>query len=207
MQPPRLVSYARWATVVGGVLALVLVAAMALSVRSDHVPDRTATPGATAAVVERPAAADPAGSRPGRPVALRIPALGVHVPVVAVAMDPGGALLPPADPGVVGWWSGGARPGSRYGTALMTGHTVHDGGGVFDDLAALDVGDPVVVVTREGVLTFGVRRVRELSKERLAATAERLFSQRGAPCLVLVTCADWDAGQYLGNTVVVARAH
>jgi LPXTG-site transpeptidase (sortase) family protein len=89
---------------------------------------------------------------------------------------------------------------------VLTGHTVHDGGGVFDHLAALEVGDSVAVVTRDGQLTYTVRTVRELSKGQLAAAADRLFSRAGAPGLVLVTCTGWDGARYLGNTVVVARA-
>jgi LPXTG-site transpeptidase (sortase) family protein len=206
VRPPRPVTVARWTTVVGGVLGLAVAAMMAVSLGSQDVPEGPeAGPGGVSALAEPPAAPARASS-PGLPLALRLPALGVSAPVAAVAMESGGVLVPPADPSLVGWWSAGARPGSRRGTAVLTGHTVHAGAGVFDDLGELEVDDTVQVVTRTRVLVFHVRVVRDLSKERLADHAARLFAQDGDPRLVLVTCTGWDDGRYLANTVVVARA-
>ena len=209
MRPPRPLALARSTAAVGGALALVVLAAMALSLRPgegsrpDGVAPVPAAPSAVVTASDGPQ--ETAVRRPGPPVALRVPALDVDARVVAVGLDTAGVLVPPADPRVVGWWGGGARPGSARGAAVLTGHTVHDGGGVFDDLAALEVGDVVEVVTRTRVLTFGVRRVRDLGKDRLAADAGRLFGRTGSARLVLVTCTDWDGTGYLGNTVVVAR--
>jgi LPXTG-site transpeptidase (sortase) family protein len=207
VRPPRLVTVACWTTAVGGVLGLALAAVMAVSLGTPDVSEDTGiAPGGVSVTTEPPAAAVRTSSPPGTPLVLRIPALGVRAPVVAVALAPGGVLAPPADPDLVGWWSAGARPGDLRGTAVLTGHTVHDGAGVFDDLGDLQVGDAIQVVTRARVLVFGVRAVRDLSKERLAAHAGRLFAQDGDPDLVLVTCTEWDDGRYLANTVVVARA-
>lgn len=201
MRPPRL-DRVGWTTVLGGVVALVVVAAMVFSARSGEVPESVTSDAPASASTRRPPTAP---SEPAPPVGLRIPALGIDAPVVAIEMPPGGTLVPPPDPRAVGWWSAGARPGGERGAALLTGHTVHDGEGVFDDLAALDVGDAVEVVTRRQVLRFSVRTVRDLTKSRLAATAGRLFGQTGHPRLVLVTCSAWDGERYRGNTVVVAR--
>ena len=207
MRPSRLAPLARWTTLVGGLVALVVVAAMLLEARSDEVPGPPAADTSASVAAEHPGATPaPPRNPPGTPVALHVPALGLRAPVVGVALDADGALVPPADARVVGWWSGGVRPGSRRGAALLTGHTVHDGAGVFDDLARLEVGDAVEVLTRRGVLDFRVWQVREVTKTRLAASAVRLFDQTGDATLVLVTCSDWDGVRYLGNTVVVARA-
>ncbi|HEY0643465.1 MAG TPA: class F sortase [Nocardioides sp.] len=138
----------------------------------------------------------------GVPVLLRIPSIGVEAEVEGIAAE-AGVLSPPADPALVGWWVAGARAGSRGGAVLLTGHTVHGGGGVFDDLAALERGDVVEVGTRAGVVAYAVVSVRDLDKEQLASTAPSLFGSGGRPRVVLVTCADWDDGDYLGNTVVV----
>lgn len=191
---------------VGGVLGLALAAAMAVSLGSDDSGSTSAGRTGVSVVAEPPADAGRTSSTPGRPLALRLPALGVRAPVVAVSLEPDGVLAPPADPSLVGWWSGGARPGSPRGTAVLTGHTVHDGAGVFNDLGELEVGDTIQVVTRARVLVFEVRVVRDLSKEQLAARAGRLFASDGDPGLVLVTCTGWDDGRYLANTVVVGRA-
>jgi LPXTG-site transpeptidase (sortase) family protein len=208
------VTVARWTTVVGAMLALVVVAAMALTTWHSDTPGRTvlapvpgtSTPAGTARPGPTATPGVPERREPTPPIGVRIPALDVRAPVVAVGLDDSGALVPPPDPRVVGWWSGGTRPGTQRGAAVLAGHTVHDGGGVFDDLAGLAAGDTITVVTRGEDLTFVVRRVRDVGKERLAATAGRLFSQAGASRLVLVTCTDWDGTRYLGNTVVVARA-
>ena len=141
----------------------------------------------------------------GDPVHLRIPRLDVTTDVVAVDTE-GGVLVPPADPALVGWWKDGARPGSPDGAVVLTGHTVHSGGGVFDDLAVLDRRDVVEVTTTRGTLTYLVTEVRDLSKAQLASVASDLFGSSGRARVVLVTCTDWDGERYLGNTVVVARS-
>jgi LPXTG-site transpeptidase (sortase) family protein len=146
----------------------------------------------------------PAPTRAGTPLAITVPSLDVRAdvqPVRAVA----GVLVPPADPGVLGWWAAGARPGDPRGTALVTGHTVHTGGGALDHLADLRPGDRLTVTTTRGELRYAVRSVRTFTKGGLADRAEALFRQRGLGRLVLVTCADWDGERYLSNVVVVAR--
>ncbi|HET8717597.1 MAG TPA: class F sortase [Nocardioidaceae bacterium] len=142
---------------------------------------------------------------------MRIPALGLDAPVVPVAMSAGGsaALVPPADPATLGWWTGGAAPGASGGTVLVTGHTVHSsegvpGGGALDDLETVAPGDAVVVSTRAGRVRYQVQRVEVLSKAELAAAAYRLFGPTRTPRLVLVTCEDWDGAGYRSNVVVLA---
>ena len=63
---------------------------------------------------------------------------------------PGGVLTPPSDPQT---WAGGTAVrcrARRHGGALITGHTVHTGGGAFDDLETLRAGDQLRVRTGEG---------------------------------------------------------
>ena len=139
----------------------------------------------------------------GVPLALRIPSIGVVAAVEPVVAD-AGVLVPPADPTLVGWWAGGARAGARTGAVVLAGHTVRSGGGVFDDLADVRPGDTVRVDTPRGRVTYVVAAVRDLSKQQLAVAAQDLFAVDGHPRVVLVTCADWAAGRYFGNTVVVA---
>ena len=148
-------------------------------------------------------AAEPARRRAGAPGGISIPALGVEAPVVPIgAAD--GVLVPPDDPSTLGWWAAGARAGDRRGSALLTGHTVHEGGGALDDLERLDPGDRVTVSVAAGPIRYVVRSVRTHTKGSLADRAGRLFSQQVRGRLVLVTCEDWDGGKYLSNVVVVA---
>ncbi|KQP65129.1 peptidase C60 sortase A and B [Nocardioides sp. Leaf285] len=156
----------------------------------------TATPALREAV--------PAPRRPGAPVELVVPALGVAAPVEPVRA-PGGVLVPPSDPRRLGWWAGGARPGDARGSALVAGHTVHTGGGALDDLETLRRGAPVRVRTDRALLRYEVTSVRVFEKGRLARESARLFSQEARGRLVLLTCEDWDGSRYLANVVVVAE--
>lgn len=140
---------------------------------------------------------------PGAPERLEVPALGIDAPVIPVTA-PGGVLTPPADPQTVGWWADGAEPGAAHGSALVTGHTVHDGGGAMDDLEQLDTGDRVSMLTDHGRIRYTVRRVVVLGKGELAQRAPQLFDQEAPGRLVLVTCEDWDGAEYLSNVVVTA---
>ena len=113
--------------------------------------------------------------------------------------------MPPDDPQMLGWWDAGARPGAAVGGALITGHTVHTGGGAFDHLATLRPGDLARVRTIRGVVGYRVSSVRVYRKASLALHAEQVFAQTGPGRLVLVTCADWTGTEYLSNVVVVAH--
>lgn len=140
---------------------------------------------------------------PGAPRRVVIPSLGVAAPVLPIKA-PGGTLVPPSDPQQLGWWAGGARPGTARGSALITGHSVHAGDGALDDLETMQRGDAVTVRTDRGWIRYAVRKVAVYSKGTVADDAERLFSQEVAGRLVLVTCEDWDGTRYLSNVVVIA---
>lgn len=162
-----------------------------------------------AALVEMSQAGSPSSpkawpARSARPESVVVPALGVDAVVSAIQLE-GVALTPPADPQEVGWWSQGARPGASTGSAVLTGHTVHTGGGAFDDLDELVAGDEVVVRTDRGALAYDVVSVSVLGRGELARRSADIFEQSGPPRLVLITCEDWDGTAYLSNVVVTAR--
>jgi LPXTG-site transpeptidase (sortase) family protein len=157
----------------------------------------------TAQVVAPVREAVAARPKPGAPRQVVVRRLGVSAPVLPIKA-PGGTLIPPSDPQELGWWAAGARPGDRRGSALVTGHTVHDGGGALDDLETLVRGDAVRVRTDRGWIRYAVRTVRVYDKGSVARDAERLFSQDVPGRLVLVTCEDWDGAHYLSNVVVTA---
>ena len=141
---------------------------------------------------------------PADPDRLRIPALGVDAPVLAVEA-PDRVLVPPRDPRQLGWWSQGASPGAATGSALVVGHTVHSGGGALDDLETLGAGDRMTVLAAGGELDYEVSSVRVYDKGRIARDAGRLFSQEVEGRLVVLTCEDWDGQGYRSNVVVVAE--
>ena len=139
----------------------------------------------------------------GVPRRVVIERLRMDAPIVPISTT-GDALIPPSDPQQLGWWSAGAQTGARRGSALVTGHTVHTGGGAMDNLERLHRGDRVTVYTGRGIIPYDVRSVEVFGKGSVARHAERLFSQEVRGRLVLITCEDWDGTRYLSNVVVVA---
>lgn len=122
----------------------------------------------------------------------------ITAPVVPITLDDS-SLTPPNDPQVLGWW--GKRAGSQRGSTLLTGHTVHDGGGTFDDLEDTPLG----ALAHVNGHSYEVKSVAVISKGELAERAPVLFAQTGRPKLVLVTCEDYnpETGHYASNVVVV----
>lgn len=158
-------------------------------------------PSRTAGAVTQP----PRSAAAGIPYRLFIPRLGVDAPVISIETDDERVLLPPDDPQTLGWWSEGARPGARYGGALITGHTVSTGGGAFDNLDTLVAGNHARVRTPKGDVRYKVTGVTIYRKSSLAKDAARVFSQEVPGRLVLVTCEEWNGEVYLSNAVVFAE--
>ena len=140
------------------------------------------------------------------PVRLVVPSLRIDAPVVPVPLSSDAVLDPPRDPEQVGWWDRSARPGDGQGTTVITGHTVHTGGGAMDHIGKVRRGAFVDVVTRHGTMRYQVDRVRVIGKDRLARKAGKLFGQRhGGGRLVLVTCTGWNGSYYPSNVVVIGH--
>ncbi len=195
-----------------GVTLVALGSAVALGGLSEDQPGPFASgQESTATVLTKPEAAvgttfarhgRPAW-KPGVPRRVVIERLRMDAPVVPISTT-GDALIPPSDPQQLGWWSAGAQTGARRGSALVTGHTVHDGGGAMDNLERVHTGDRVTVYTGRGIIPYDVRSVEVFGKGSVARHAKRLFSQEVRGRLVLITCEDWDGTRYLSNVVVVA---
>jgi LPXTG-site transpeptidase (sortase) family protein len=165
------------------------------------------TPAASASADPSEPPLDSADSRPVAlqgPYTLRIPRIGVDAPVVAITSNQDRELVPPRDPGLAGWWSDGAAPGAPQGSAVLVGHTVRAGGGVFDDVGELHGGDTIEVGGSGRALTYRVQSVDVLSTGDLARNAEDIFTQTGPGRLVVITCDDWDGTRWRSNIVTVA---
>ena len=119
-----------------------------------------------------------------------------------------GQLRVPADPRTVGWWAGGAQPGSRSGTVVLDGHVDSAGSGLgaLFHVTALRAGDLVAVTTaRSDQVTYRVTARRSYPKT--AALPPDLFAASGPPRLVLITCGgqfDRHALSYRDNVVIFA---
>ena len=132
---------------------------------------------------------------------IKIPKLDINAPIVRISSSDDRVLTPPRDPGVVGWWSQGAAPGDATGSAILVGHAVRTGGGVFNDVGELSNGDTIEV----GSLTYEVGSVETLSKDEVAQRAEELFDQSVPGRLVIVTCTDWDGEVWQSNIITIAN--
>lgn len=149
-----------------------------------------------------------AETRPAvRPVAIRVPALGVDGPLGELTADPAtGELAAPDDPGRAGWFAGGVVPGER-GPAVVGGHVDSRAGpGVFAGLRTLRPGDLVEVTRSDGsVARFTVTAVRLFPKDRFPT--EAVYGPAPGPELRLVTCGgrfDRAVRSYEDNVVVDA---
>lgn len=159
-------------------------------------------PAAAEPAATEPAAAEPANA--SRQYTLRIPAVGMSVPVIPVRSNADRVLLPPADPGVGGWWRQGAAPGDPQGSAVIVGHSVRSGDGAFNAIGGLRNGDTINIDGPSGPLTYRVQSIDVLSKDELAAGAEQIFDQSVSGRLVLITCEDWDGQTWRSNIVAIA---
>lgn len=139
------------------------------------------------------------------PVQLIVPSIKLKSNVIPIEVDKNGTLDPPADVHIVGWWKRSAKPGAGKGQTVITGHTVHSGGGVMNKVGTLEPGARVQVRTGEATLNYKVTAVKVYSRKQVVKYADALFGQgeeRGR--LVLITCTDWKDGVYQSNVIVFA---
>lgn len=166
-------------------------------------PSRRAAPRAAGA-----ATLTPAPDRSFLPSNLRVAAIGAVAPVVPTTVDDKGGLGIPDDPRQVGWWSGGAAPGSPYGTVLLAGHvdSAQEGLGSLVDLSRTPIGATVRVSGPAGA-SQAYRVVARRSYPKATLPWRELFRQDVPARLLLVTCGgefDRRTGHYERNVVVFA---
>jgi LPXTG-site transpeptidase (sortase) family protein len=147
-------------------------------------------------------------SNPGNPELLIVPSIKLRAPVVPILMvkeDGANVLHPPSDYHEVGWWQSSAKPGSATGQTLITGHTVHTGGGVMNELGNLRPGAEIDVKTKHATIEYYTTKVFVYTKAQLSKHADELFGQdRPDNRLVLVTCTGWTGSYYTSNIIVFA---
>lgn len=147
-----------------------------------------------------------AAEQQGGKDALLVPSIGLKAPIIPIEVDPKGVLSPPDNTKLVGWWKRSAQPGALKGQTVITGHTVHAGGGVMNKLGKVKPGQVVQVRDEGKLVDYRVTKVFVYTKAELAAHAKELFAQdRMAGRLVLITCTDWVKGDYLSNIIVFAQ--
>jgi hypothetical protein len=141
-----------------------------------------------------------------RPVAVRLPSVGVSSRLERLGLDDGGAIETPADWQRAGWYRDGPRPGD-IGAAVILGHVDSTSGpAVFFRLRRLRRGDEIRVTRADGsVAVFAVDRLEQHRKTRFPT--DEVYYPTPEPTLRLVTCGgrfDTLARSYTDNLVVFA---
>jgi len=194
----------------GAVLALVGAGVLFIGIRgSDHplpgpVPSAAAVRSATTtpAPSGQPMLAALTTAR-SLPRTLRIPAIGLTVPLSTLGLDADGSVQVPSGIVQAGWFRLGPTPG-QIGSAVILGHVDnYTGPGVFFKLRTLAAGDEVDVDLADGITArFVVNTVVMYPKS--AFPAYRVYASHGSSALQLVTCGgtfDHPTGSYQSNVV------
>ena len=160
-------------------------------------PAGVATPVATTAAAER-------GDL--RATEVRLPSVDVRSALVPLDVGPDGALVPPADPDVAGWYVRASAPGEP-GPTVIAGHVdSRTGPAVFARLDRLSAGDRVEVARSDGqAFAYRVVTVERYPKD--AFPTARVYGPTPGPELHLITCGgsfDRRIGHYRDNVVVTA---
>jgi sortase (surface protein transpeptidase) len=138
-----------------------------------------------------------------RPVAVRVPSIGVDAAVTPLGLDAEGALEVPAVYELAGWWVGGARAGEP-GPLVIVGHVDSDSGpAVFHRLRDLRTGDRVEVERADGtVAVYEITVVEQHPKDEFPTLA--VYGHTPTPTVRLITCGgafDGRARSYRDNVV------
>jgi hypothetical protein len=149
-------------------------------------------------------AAAAVGTRPGAPVRVSAPAIGINAAVEPLGLRPSGHVDVPRRFDTVGWYVGSAVPGAAGPTVLLGHIDSHTGPAVFYRLSALRPGEDVTVARADAaVARFVVDRVAEYPKTHFPTAA--VYGPTNRPELRLVTCAGPSHGHYHDNLVVFAH--
>ncbi|MBL0886410.1 class F sortase [Myceligenerans indicum] len=144
-----------------------------------------------------------------RPVAVRIPGIGVDSPVHGLGLDDEGRLRVPSGAryNQVAWYDGSPTPG-EVGPAVLEGHVTGSGyaPSVFFELGNTRPGDRIEVDRADGsTAAFEVTEVRSAPKTDFPRVD--VYGATTGPELRVITCGgtfDTSTGHHLDNVIVFA---
>jgi hypothetical protein len=140
------------------------------------------------------------------PVRLQIPKIGIDTSLVAVGLQPSGAIAMPGGFDVAGWYDHGPTPG-EIGPAVIVGHVDRvDGIAIFWRLRELKPSDKIKVVRADGsVARFNVTALRQFPQDKFPT--KEVYGKINYAGLRLITCGgtfNTSTQHYSHNTVVYA---
>lgn len=141
------------------------------------------------------------------PTSLRLPS-GSTALIRPAGVHRDGSLAVPDDPQQVGWWTGGAAAGERYGNVVIAGHvdSARFGVGVLAELRSARKGQRLQLSGQGRSVSYRVTSVRVVKKAKLTA-GNAVFAQNRPQRLVLITCGgpfDRRTHRYQDNVVIEA---
>ena len=204
------------ATIVGTLLALsgttLIVVAMA---SQHHAPQPPAW--AAGSIGAPPSGSDPSPTSMvvgpvlprSKPVAIDIPAIGVHSSLLYLGVNPDGTIQVASGTSYneAGWYKYSPTPGS-VGPAVILGHVDSGawGASVFFKLGDLRPGNTVMVTRRDGLVgVFRITGVRHYPKDHFPT--QLVYGNTDNAALRLITCGgsfNYSTGHYVDNIIVFA---
>ncbi len=162
-----------------------------------------------AAPTDTPMSVAPA-TRPGIPVHMRIPKIGVDAAIEQVGLTADGAMDTPKNFADTAWFQLGPRPGEQ-GNSVIAGHVDSTTGvAVFWDLRKLNMGDEIFVIGDDGIERRFIVGGWETYQDSDAPLV-RIFGPTTSTHLNLITCDsnsrfERSYGSYTGALVLYADA-
>jgi sortase (surface protein transpeptidase) len=143
------------------------------------------------------------------PARVDIADIDLSADVESLVRSANGTLATPQNWNDAGWYAEGVVPGEP-GPAIIVGHrdSKADGAAVFYRLGELTPGADVTITERDGSINhFVVQGLQQVAKADFPTA--QVYGPSAHRLLRLITCTgdfDVDAGSYLDNLVVTARA-
>jgi hypothetical protein len=194
--------------------AILIVLALASQRHAPQPPPSAAgsvgPPSSTPSASAGPTSTVPVLSLPrSKPVAIDIPAIGVHSVLLFLGLNSDGTVQVPwgASFNQAGWYEHSPTPGS-VGPSVILGHvdSGHYGASVFFKLGDLRPGDKAMVTRRDGrVAVFEVTGVRHYPKDHFPT--DLVYGNTNNAALRLITCGgsfNFSTGHYVDNIIVFA---
>lgn len=130
-----------------------------------------------------------------------IDALDVDEPVIALDLDADGNIAaPPKDQArTASWWSGGPKPGSDAGQAVLSIHTYRNGGAVGNELfdggkSALQAGDLLRLTGPDGqVLCYEYTDETHIAAADYDPDSDLMVDFDGDPKATIIICWDFNS--------------
>ncbi|MGC5343479.1 sortase domain-bontaining protein [Streptomyces sp. DT171] len=139
------------------------------------------------------------------PTVVRIPDVGMSVPLVPVQLSGDGKLPLPEDRTRASWLASSVTPGER-GTSVIAGHVdAREGPAAFYQLSAVKPGMRIEVRRTDGTTArFTVDAVAVYPQDDFPDAT--VYGPTPGPSLRLLTCTGWDANahEYRDNVVIYA---